>query len=160
MATKRRRVSVPTVADMMSRERRGSSGVTPYERAILSGASNSGRTSNSNGMAGAGQAARVRSGRNMSYDTALAVQAAKEGDDSELLPYQPTPSINPPRPRTLAAGYDPDTETMRVRFRDGQVYAYYDVKQRQWQNFKRVKSPGRAINRTFNHHPYAKEPWS
>lgn len=158
MARKSRRVSVPSVRDMMAREGRGG---TAYERNILSSAAgSSGRASNLNGMSGSGQAARVRAAKNMSYDTALAIQAAKEGDDSELLPYQPTPSINPPRPRTLAAGYDDDTKTMRVRFRDGAIYSYYNVSPTEWRNFKRVKSPGRAINRTFNHHPYAREPWS
>ena len=95
----------------------------------------------------------------MDYQTALAIQAAKDGDDSLLLPYQPTPSINPPRPRTLAAGYDPKTQTLRVRFRDGIGYEYYDVPPRVWRNFKRVKSPGRAINRTLNYYPYAKATW-
>lgn len=158
MAAKRR-VTVPSVASIQARERRGSGGSTPYERAILSGASNSGRTNNS-GPSGAGLSARARAQRNMSYETALAIQAAKEGDDTELLPYQPTPSINPPRPRTLAAGYDPDTQTMRVRFRDGDIYEYYNVTAREWRNFRRVKSPGRAINRVFNHKPYAPASWS
>lgn len=85
----------------------------------------------------------------------LAIDLAREGDDSALLPYQPTPSINPPRPRTLAAGYNRETETLRVRFRDGQVYEYFDVPERVWRNFKRVKSPGRAINRTLNQYEYA-----
>lgn len=80
---------------------------------------------------------------------AEAIRRARGGDDSMLLPYQPTPSINPPRPRTLAAGYDAETRTMRVRFRDGAGYEYYDVSPQTWQNFKRVRSPGRAINRYF-----------
>ena len=161
MATKRRRVSVPSVADMMARERRGSSGGTAYERNILQSAAEPPKArGDQNRMSGTGLAARTRAARNMTYETALAIQAAKEGDDSELLPYQPTPSINPPRPRTLAAGYDRDTGTMRVRFREGAVYAYYSVTPTEWANFKRVKSPGRAINRTFNHKPYARESWS
>lgn len=155
----RRRVKVPTVADMIAKERRSTAG-TAYERTILGAAASTSRSHNSDGMAGTGQSAAVRAQRTMSYETALAIQAAKEGDDSELLPYQPTPSINPPRPRTLAAGYDPDTATMRVRFRDGPVYAYYGVTPREWTNFKRVKSPGRAINRVFNNKPYARETWS
>lgn len=92
-------------------------------------------------------------------DSALleALQAAESGDDSLLLPYQPTPSINPPRPRTRAAGYDALTRTLRVRFRDGTGYAYYDVPPNVWRNFKRVKSPGRAINRTLNNYAYSRE---
>lgn len=85
----------------------------------------------------------------------MALDLAREGNDSFLLPYQPTPSINPPRPRTVAAGYNRETNTMRVRFRDGQIYEYFDVPDRVWRNFKRVKSPGRAINRTLNHYAYA-----
>jgi len=95
----------------------------------------------------------------MTYDTAKAIQSAKAGDDTELLPYQPTPSINPPRPRTLAMGYDPETKVMRVRFREGAGYEYYDVSPREWNNMKRVKSPGRAINRVFNHKDYAPAAW-
>lgn len=78
-----------------------------------------------------------------------ALRRARSGDDSMLLPYQPTPSINPPRPRTLAAGYDRTSKTLRIRFRDGVGYEYYNVSPQTWQNFKRVKSPGKAINRYF-----------
>jgi hypothetical protein len=102
-------------------------------------------------------AARAGSRRVMSQGLADAIQLAKDGDDFDLLPYQPTPSINPPRPRTLAAGYDRDSQTLRVRFRNGQVYGYYNVPPNVWRNFKRVKSPGRAINRTLNNFAYAPE---
>lgn len=101
--------------------------------------------------------ARAATRRVMTEDLADAIQLAKDGDDLELLPYQPTPSINPPRPRTLAAGYDRDSQTLRVRFRNGQVYGYYSVPPNIWKNFKRVKSPGRAINRTLNGFSYAPE---
>lgn len=97
----------------------------------------------------------ARTAREMDYQTALDIQDAKEGDDTALLPYQPTPSINPGRPRTVAAGYDSKTQTMRVRFREGVAYEYYDVPPQVWRNFRRVKSPGRFINRTLNHYPYA-----
>lgn len=103
--------------------------------------------------------ARVEANRSMTYDTALAIQEAKLGDDTILLPYQPTPSINPPRPRTMAAGYDRSTQTLRIRFRDGDVYAYNEVSPREWNNFKRVKSPGRFVNRVLNDKPYYKENW-
>jgi hypothetical protein len=95
--------------------------------------------------------------RSRTRDTEFAVEAARLGDDSVLLPYQPTPSINPPRPRTVAAGYDRETQTLRVRFRDGTPWAYYDVPPRVWNNFKRVKSPGRFINRVLNNYPYARD---
>lgn len=90
--------------------------------------------------------------RGMSYETAMAIQEARDGDDSDLLPYQPTPSINPPRPRTVAAGYDKETQTLRVRFRDGTPWEYYNVPPRVWGNFKRVKSPGRFIARTLDNY--------
>lgn len=88
--------------------------------------------------------------------TKEAFELAREGDDSLLLPYQPTPSINPPRPRTVAAGYDRSEKVLRVRFRDGAMYEYYDVPENVWKNFKRVKSPGRHINRVLNHYGYAR----
>jgi hypothetical protein len=88
-------------------------------------------------------------------ETAMAFEEAREGDDSILLPYQPTPSINPPRPRTLAAGYDSNGKTLRIRFRDGAIYEYYNVQQNEWRNFKRVKSPGRFVNRVLNAKDYA-----
>lgn len=104
----------------------------------------------------AAAAARSASRRNMSYETAMALQEARSGDDSDLLPYQPTPSINPPRPRTLGAGYDSKTRTLRVRFRDGTPWEYYNVPALQWYNFQRVRSPGQFINRTLNNYEYGR----
>lgn len=108
-----------------------------------------------------GETAKAEADRNEDPLTAEAIELARMGDDSVLLPYQPTPSINPPRPRTLAAGYDSKTKTMRVRFRDGAGYEYYDVPPRVWNNFKRVRSPGRAINRYFGggQYKYARSDW-
>lgn len=103
--------------------------------------------------------ARAEAAQRMTYDTALAIQDAKLGDDTILLPYQPTPSINPPRPRTVAAGYSKEEQVLRIRFRDGAVYGYANVSQREWNNFKRVKSPGRFINRVLNFKDYWKENW-
>lgn len=111
-------------------------------------------------MAASQESARAEANTAMSYETALAIQEAKLGDDTVLLPYQPTPSINPPRPRTLAAGYDKATETLRIRFRDGPVYAYNGVTEREWRNFRRVKSPGRFINRVLNQKDYYRESWT
>lgn len=85
----------------------------------------------------------------------LAMTLAEAGDDILLMPYQPTPTINPGRPRTRAIGYDADTRTMWIRFREsnkdpaGAVYAYYGVEPRQWRNIKRVVSPGRFLNRNI-----------
>lgn len=89
---------------------------------------------------------------------AAAILRARAGDDSGLFPYTPTPSIDPPRPRTQAAGYSKETQTLRVKFRQGAVYEYYDVPANVWRNFQRVKSPGKFINRTLNNYAYARRP--
>jgi hypothetical protein len=152
---RRGRISVPSIADMMRGQKVN---LTAYERAVLGTANQPSVSGRGRGAEGVGQSARAQAQQRMGYDLAMAMQEAKEGDDHNLLPYQPTPSINPPRPRTLAAGYDKDTQVMRVRFREGAVYGYANVTPTEWRNFKRVKSPGRAINRTFNAKPYWREP--
>lgn len=103
-----------------------------------------------------GRAAQAEAARTMGPEEAAAIVRARAGDDSALFPYTPTPSINPPRPRTQAAGYSADTETLRVKFREGAVYEYYGVTPQEWRNFQRVKSPGKAINRTFNSKSYSR----
>lgn len=103
-----------------------------------------------------GRAAQAEAARTMPSEEAAALLRARAGDDSALFPYTPTPSINPPRPRTQAAGYSRETQTLRVKFRDGAVYEYYDVPPNVWRNFTRVKSPGRAVNRVLNNYPYAR----
>jgi hypothetical protein len=96
--------------------------------------------------------ARQRALRMQPEEVIEAKEMAWAGDDTELLPYQPTSSINPPRPRTRAAGYDPASQTLMVRFRDGTrnnpraSWNYYNVPPRVWSAFQRVKSPGRYIN--------------
>jgi hypothetical protein len=103
-----------------------------------------------------GKAAQAEAARTMSPEEAASILRARAGDDSALFPYTPTPSINPPRPRTQAAGYSQDTQTLRVKFRDGAIYEYYDVPPNIWRNFQRVKSPGRAVNRVLNNYSYAR----
>ena len=157
----RKRPVMPSIAKIMQMEGIGSNSA---ERGILAAsraldANLPSVTSTMTSSTGGLLTARERARRAMTHETAMAIQAAKAGDDTELLPYQPTPSINPPRPRTLAAGYDRDTQVMRVRFREGVGYNYYGVSPREWNNFKRVKSPGRAINRTFNYKQYSREAW-
>lgn len=99
-------------------------------------------------------AARGRDRRTMSVEVFEAIEASKEGNSFELLPYSPTPSINPSKPRTLEAGYDPDNQTLRVRFRDGTPWEYYDVPPNIWRSFKKSESPGRFINRILNNYTY------
>lgn len=131
----KRRIQVPSVAHMMESPRVHSA----YEAQVL----------------GASRATDAYASlEEQDPLTRQALEAFKDGDETLLLPYQPTPSINPPRPRTLAAGYDPRTQTLRIKFRDGAVYEYHDVPPRVWRNFKRVKSPGRAINRVLNNFDY------
>jgi hypothetical protein len=65
----------------------------------------------------------------------------------------PTSTINPDRPRTVAAGYtlNPGSQSdgkLTVIFRDGTFYNYYDVAVTTWQAFKAAPSKGRFI-RTF-----------
>jgi hypothetical protein len=84
------------------------------------------------------------------------VEMALNGDDTDLLPYQPTPTINPGRPRTLAAGYDERSQSLRIKFRDGSYYTYYNVPPSVWWKFQRAQSPGRYINSTLNSYPYTR----
>jgi hypothetical protein len=84
------------------------------------------------------------------------IEMAINGDDALLLPYQPTPTINPGRPRTLAAGYDERSQALRIKFRDGEYYTYYNVPPSVWYKFQRAQSPGRYINSTLNNFPYSR----
>jgi hypothetical protein len=107
--------------------------------------------------AGAGTAAaRQDQAHRRSDDLQDFERLAQTGDDSALLPYTPTPSTNPPRPRTMAAGYDSQAQVVTVKFREGAVYQYYGVPQNVWRNFRRVKSPGKFINRTLNNFDYTR----
>lgn len=103
-----------------------------------------------------GRAAQAEAERTMGPEEAAAILRARAGNDTDLFPYTPTPSINPPRPRTQGAGYSRDTQTLRVKFRDGAVYEYYDVPPNVWRNFQRWKSPGRGITRVLNNYSYAR----
>ena len=67
-------------------------------------------------------------------------------DDSPAeLTVVPTSTINPERPRTVAAGYDKAEEKITVVFRDGTFYNYYEVTPNEWVRFKAVVSKGRYI---------------
>lgn len=55
----------------------------------------------------------------------------------------PTSSTNYSRPRTVAAGYDPERQTMTVVFRDGTFYNYYEVTQSEWDAFHASYSKGK-----------------
>lgn len=101
--------------------------------------------------------------------TQALLRAFHLGDDQMLLTERPTNTSNPPRPRTIAAGYDYRSRTMFVRFRgervgpglyqDGVGYEYYNVSRREWDRFRNAPSPGRMINQVFNHKPYSPGAW-
>lgn len=80
--------------------------------------------------------------------------------DRGVLAYAPTKSISPQvngeyvRPRTRSAYYNPDDEVLTIRFREGAYYAYYEVPENIWRNFRRSRSPGQFINRVLNHYRY------
>lgn len=74
--------------------------------------------------------------------------APPDAQDMVMLTDIPTSSTNYSRPRTVAAGYDPNTKTMTVVFRDGTFYNYYDVSAGEWENFSASYSKGRPwLNR-------------
>lgn len=69
-------------------------------------------------------------------------------NDAVKLTDVPTSSTNYSRPRTVAAGYDPERGTMTVVFRDGTFYNYYQVSDTEWEAFSASFSKGRPwLNR-------------
>lgn len=68
----------------------------------------------------------------------------------------PTATINPNRPRTVAAGWEErggkDFGVLTVIFRDGTLYNYYDVTANAWRNFKSTYSKGRYIKLYLDGH--------
>lgn len=65
-------------------------------------------------------------------------------------------TINPDRPRCQRGGYDSKSGTVRLQFRDGAVYEYYDVPKNVWRNLLRGPSTGRYINRVLDTYPYTR----
>lgn len=63
--------------------------------------------------------------------------------------YSPTRSINPPRPRTREMSYNRQTRTLRVVYRDGGTYEYFNVPGPIWYRIRQVRSPGRFIDRNI-----------
>lgn len=65
--------------------------------------------------------------------------------------YAPTATINPDDPRTKAASYYSQTQTVVIEWGDNGVpYAYYDVTPQEWDAFTQAESPGRYINAVLN----------
>lgn len=75
------------------------------------------------------------------------MDGAQDGEDESAAPISvvPTSTTNPERPRTVAAGYDPQENKITVVFRDGTYYNYYQVSPQEWQAFKARVSKGRYI---------------
>lgn len=81
---------------------------------------------------------------------------AAEGIPNIPFSVYPTPTINPPRPRTIAAGYDEEHQILRLKFRPGAsaqspggaVYDYYDVTPAEWTDIRKriINSTGRYLN--------------
>lgn len=69
------------------------------------------------------------------------------------LTVRPTSTTNPRRPRTVAAGYDRERQTLTVVFRDGTFYNYYSVAYQMWTAFKAAKSKGKYIRERLDSKP-------
>jgi hypothetical protein len=67
--------------------------------------------------------------------------------DPAPISYSPTSSLNPSRPRTVAAGYDVERRVLTVVFRDGTLYNYYGVGRNEWNGFVKNHSKGRFIKK-------------
>lgn len=75
-----------------------------------------------------------------------------------------TRTINPSRPRTVGAGYDPATQTLRIKFRPGAsrespggaIYDYYGVSQAEYWAVQHAISTGRFINNQLAAHEYSR----
>jgi hypothetical protein len=83
----------------------------------------------------------------MDYNNLAELEGSQSGEDETPaeLTLVPTSTINPERPRTVAAGYDKIDKKITVVFRDGTFYNYYEVSPSEWQAFKARVSKGRYI---------------
>ncbi|MFJ2114244.1 KTSC domain-containing protein [Streptomyces sp. NPDC087850] len=107
----------------------------------------------------------AQSRKNASPKVKSRLDAFENGDSGSLFTFDTYPehTVNPRRPRTVAAGYDYTTHTLRLMFRNGEdgqgshggaVYEYYRVSEGQWRHVRKATSEGRYINSTLNNHPY------
>jgi hypothetical protein len=106
------------------------------------------------------------------YDKGQAQDFSRAGrtqSEFEAAAAEPTPNIpftvypthtsDVSRPRTIAAGYDRNSQTLRVQFRSpgfragqgddggGAIYDYHGVTRNEWKDIQQVVSTGRFINR-------------
>lgn len=149
----RRKVTnrIPPLSSMKSARSAGSA----WEQTFLGSSNPQGPTNPRRSMLDLNE---VRSRAAKLTDTFLSeeIEMALDGDDASLLPYQPTSTIDPKRPRTLAAGYDERSQSLRIKFREGEYYTYYNVPPSVWWQFQRASSPGRYINTRLNNYPYSR----
>lgn len=75
-------------------------------------------------------------------DSSLEWYAEHLDEESDDIAFSISPTVTsmPPRPRTLEAGYDEDTGTLRIRFREGAVYDYTDVSPQTWEDLQRERA--------------------
>lgn len=88
---------------------------------------------------------------------AEARQLAQQADMTmgPVRPTYDTPSSNPRNPRTVAAGYDPVLQRLRMEWGDGgPAYNYYNVPPQIWDSFQHAPSPGQYINAVLNYFSY------
>lgn len=75
-----------------------------------------------------------------------------------------TRTINPPRPRTVAAGYDAQSQTLRLKFRPGAsaqspggaVYDYFGVTPKEWMAVQHTISTGKLLNSQLSAKEYTR----
>jgi hypothetical protein len=87
--------------------------------------------------------------------TVPGMKGPQEGESSSAAPITvvPTSSSDTRRPRTVAAGYDPDRGVLTVVFRDGTWYNYYEVTKDEWTSFKGTVSKGKYIYKFLDYKP-------
>jgi hypothetical protein len=83
------------------------------------------------------------------------LKGPQEGESSApaQITVVPTTTSNTQRPRTVAAGYDPERGVLTVVFRDGTWYNYYEVTEDEWRSFKGVVSKGKYIYNFLDYKP-------
>jgi hypothetical protein len=100
--------------------------------------------------------------------TSLGESEAVSAEGVPNIPFSvyPTPTINPPRPRTIAAGYDEEHMILRLKFRpgassespSGAVYDYYGVTPAEWVGIRArvINSTGRYLNNQLSAKEYVR----
>lgn len=57
----------------------------------------------------------------------------------------------------VSMGYDPDSETLEIEFRNGTIYQYYNIPQALYEQFVTANSMGSFLNTHIrNAYPYSR----